>query len=101
MLAVAQTAKPRKALRQASPAAIAMGAAIATPQPVPQLIVDSVRARTVAGSRSTASANGGCTSPALAPAVATPRASTAGPWATAMTVVPATASSPPATTVAR
>src|SRR5436190_13315362 len=80
---------------------MAIGAATATPHPVPQLIVASVRARTASGRPSTASANGGYTSPALAPAIATPAPSSAGPSASATTTVPATANKPPATTVVR
>jgi hypothetical protein len=93
---------PSHASRHPSPASSAIGAATSTPQPVPELIVAIARERRRGGSKSpTTSANGGNTSPPLPPATKTPTARTAPLGATAITVIPAIASAPPATTTAR
>src|SRR3954447_12071440 len=68
------SANAAHALRQLAPASSAIGTAIATPQPVPELMIASARPCRARGSDvATAVANGGYASAALAPATTTPR----------------------------
>ncbi len=93
--------KPAHASRHWSPATIAIGPAIATPHPVPELIVDHTRSRRDGSTCwSTMSAYGGKASPAAEPATSTPAASTATLSATAIVVMPivASAAAPPTAT---
>ena len=96
------TANSSQAVRQLSPASSAIGAASATPQPVPELMAARTRARrSGASDRETTSEKGGKTSPALAPATSRPAKSIPGLAAALATIMPATAQKPPAATTFR
>src|SRR4051812_8631244 len=73
------TAKATHAPRQAVPATSAIGTAMATPHPVPELIIASARPRRFGGNDpATAVENGGGARAALTPATITPAASSHG-----------------------